>query len=521
MKFPLQSTVSIGKYVASQQRKGERYPLVLMLEPTLACNIACIGCGKIREYESNRARLTVEECLDSGLQCPAPVVSICGGEPLVYKGIEEVAAGMIEMGKTVELCTNALRLEQCLDWFEPSARMTFVVHLDGMREIHDYVCDYPGLWDIAVDAIKTARARGFRVTTNTTIFKETEVEDVIEMMRYLTDEVGIDGMLVAPGYQYSQIDPALTMTRSEHEEKFRAIRAAVRKHGYRWIATPIYQDFLTGERKLSCAPWGSITRNPYGWKGPCYLLTDGIFPTYEALLEGMEWEAYGPGNDPRCEHCGIHSGFEPSAAFESSKSLKETVRSMAWTLDGLTFACATTAEERVARRLGLSRRPRRRACGERRAGGAGRLVRSRGRAARRARRRRRASTRRVSSTRRARRCGKAARSACAARAAAVVLASDELVHDPAERRRLRESSGADAVDMESGVLAASGRLAGVLRAISDVPASAIEGVDSTVRADGRTDVAGLVRWVVAKRGRAIRSIRDALAALHALEEVLA
>ena len=305
MKFPLRSRRSRSASTSpSQQRKGERYPLVLMLEPTLACNIACIGCGKIREYESNRARLTVEECIDAGVQCPAPVVSICGGEPLVYKGIEDVVAGMIEMGKTVELCTNALRLEQCLDLFEPSPRLTFVVHLDGMREIHDYVCDYPGLWDIAVDAIKNARARGFRVTTNTTIFKETEVDDVIEMMRYLTDEVGIDGMLVAPGYQYSQIDPALTMTRAEHEEKFRAIRAAVRKHGYRWIATPIYQDFLTGERKLSCAPWGSITRNPYGWKGPCYLLTDGIFPTYEALLDGMEWEAYGPGNDPRCEHCG-------------------------------------------------------------------------------------------------------------------------------------------------------------------------------------------------------------------------
>ena len=232
MKFPLASTVSIGKYVAAQQRKGERYPLVLMLEPTLACNIACIGCGKIREYESNRARLTVEECLDSGLQCPAPVVSICGGEPLVYKGIEEVAAGMIEMGKTVELCTNALRLEQCLDWFEPSPRMTLVVHLDGMREIHDYVTDYPGLWDVAIEAIGTARARGFRVTTNTTIFKETEVDDVIEMMRYLTDEVGIDGMLITPNYQYSQINPTLTMTRSEHEEKFRTIRTTVRRHGY-------------------------------------------------------------------------------------------------------------------------------------------------------------------------------------------------------------------------------------------------------------------------------------------------
>jgi hopanoid biosynthesis associated radical SAM protein HpnH len=331
MKFPLRSTVQIGRYVASQ-RSQERYPLVLMLEPTLGCNIACIGCGKIREYESNKARLSVEECIDSGVQCPAPVVSICGGEPLIYKGIEEVVGGFLELKKNIQLCTNALRLEEMLERFTPNPRLTWVVHLDGMREIHDYICDYPGLWDIALGAIKSARAAGFRVTTNTTIFKETEVDDVLEMMRYLTDEVGIDGMLVAPGYQYSQIDPNLTMTRGEHEEKFRAIRAAARKHGYRWLASPIYQDFLTGERELPCTPWGSITRNPYGWKGPCYLLTDAIFPTYEGLMDGMEWERYGPGNDPRCEHCGIHCGFEPSATLATTASMKETVRSLAWTL---------------------------------------------------------------------------------------------------------------------------------------------------------------------------------------------
>jgi hopanoid biosynthesis associated radical SAM protein HpnH len=334
MKFPLAPTVQIARYVAQQQRKGERYPLVLMLEPTLACNIACIGCGKIREYESNKARLSVEECVDAGVQCPAPVVSICGGEPLVFKGIEDVVAGFMDLRKTVELCTNALRLEEFLDVFEPNSRLTFVVHLDGMREIHDYICDYPGLWDVAVGAIRKGRERGFRVTTNTTIFKETEPDEVIRMMDYLTNEVGIDGMLVAPGYQYSQIDPNLTMTRTEHEEKFRIIRSAARKSGYRWLASPIYQDFLAGDRKLPCAPWGSITRNPYGWKGPCYLLTDGIFPTYEALLDGIEWEEYGPGNDPRCEHCGIHSGFEPSAAFEAAGSVRETVRSAAWTLTG-------------------------------------------------------------------------------------------------------------------------------------------------------------------------------------------
>ena len=334
MKFPLRSTIQIGRYVAQQKKKGELYPLVLMLEPTLACNIACIGCGKIREYESNKARLTVDECIDSAVQCPAPVVSVCGGEPLIFKGIEDVVAGFLEMKKTVELCTNALRLVEFLDVFKPDPRLTFVVHLDGMREIHDYICDYPGLWDIAVDALRQARKAGFRVSTNTTIFKETSVEDVVEMMGYMTNEVGIDGLLIAPGYQYSQIDPALTMTRAEHEEKFRKIRAAAKEHSYRWLASPLYQDFLTGERTLPCAPWGSITRNPYGWKGPCYLLTDGIFPSYEALMEGIEWEMYGPGNDPRCEHCAIHCGFEPAAAFAATESIKETVRSMAWTFTG-------------------------------------------------------------------------------------------------------------------------------------------------------------------------------------------
>jgi hopanoid biosynthesis associated radical SAM protein HpnH len=331
MKFPLRSTVQIGRYVASQ-KKNERYPLVIMLEPTLGCNIACIGCGKIREYESNKARLTVEECLHSAVECPAPVISICGGEPLIFKGIEEVAAGFLEMKRNIQLCTNALRLVEMLDRFEPNPRLTFVVHLDGMEQIHDYITDYPGLWQIAIDAIKAARENGFRVTTNTTLFKETDVEDVIQMMDYLTNEVGIDGMLVAPGYQYSQIDPTLTMTRDEHEQKFRLIRAAARKNTYRWLASPVYQDFLTGERKLPCAPWGSVTRNPYGWKGPCYLLTDGIFPTYDALIDGIEWERYGPGNDHRCEHCGIHSGFEPSATIATTASVKETVRSLAWTL---------------------------------------------------------------------------------------------------------------------------------------------------------------------------------------------
>jgi hopanoid biosynthesis associated radical SAM protein HpnH len=165
MKFPLRSTVQIGRYVASQ--RGERYPLVIMLEPTLGCNIACIGCGKIREYESNKARLTVEECLQSAVECPAPVISVCGGEPLIFKGIEDVVGGFLEMKRNVQLCTNALRLVEMLPKFKPNPRLTLVVHLDGMKEIHDYICDYPGLWDVAVEAIKTARRSSRRRRSRT------------------------------------------------------------------------------------------------------------------------------------------------------------------------------------------------------------------------------------------------------------------------------------------------------------------------------------------------------------------
>ena len=359
MKFPLRSTVQIGRYVASQ-KDAERYPLVLMLEPTLGCNIACIGCGKIREYESNKARLTVEECLDSGVQCPAPVVSICGGEPLIFKGIEDVVDGFLEMKKNIQLCTNALRLEEMLDRFTPNPRLTWVVHLDGMREIHDYICDYPGLWDVAISAIKAARATGFRVTTNTTTFKETEVDDVIEMMRYLTDEVGIDGMLVAPGYQYSQIDPNLTMTRAEHEEKFRAIRAAVRKHGYRWLASPIYQDFLTGERMLALHALGIDHPQPVRLEGPVLpahrrdlpdlrsahrrhgmgALRAGERPALRALRHPLRLRALGDARDDR-ERQG--DGAEPrmDAALEAPADADRSRR------------CALEVEERLLRKGGV------------------------------------------------------------------------------------------------------------------------------------------------------------------------
>ena len=410
----------------------------------------------------------------------------------MFKGIEDVVAGFLELGKTIDLCTNALRLEEFLDVFEPDYRLTFVVHLDGMREIHDYICDYPGLWDVAVDAIRRAREAGFRVTTNTTIFKETAVEDVIEMMAFLTNDVGIDGMLIAPGYQYSQIDPALTMTRAEHEEKFRAVRAAVREHGYRWLASPIYQDFLTGERELPCAPWGSITRNPYGWKGPCYLLTDGIFPSYEALLEGIEWEHYGPGQRPALRALRHPLRLRAVGGVRGDEQRQGNGAEHGVDADGLTMACATTAEQRAARKAGLRTAlvglgakngiPQERVVSFGLAGGLGDLP--CGHRDRRDARRRRGRTRALGG-RPARRAGRTPGNA----------ARD----GPSDRRPGRAPSGrtrrtgADAVDLESGVLAASGRLAGCLRAVSDTPERTLHGLCNAVHDDGRYAWGGLVK----------------------------
>ena len=339
------------------------------------------------------------------------------------------------MGKNIDLCTNALRLEEFLDVFEPDPRLTFVVHLDGMREIHDYICDYPGLWDIAVDAIRRAREAGFRVTTNTTIFKETSVEDVIEMMAFLTNEVGIDGMLIAPGYQYSQIDPALTMTRAEHEQKFRAMRAAVREHGYRWLASPIYQDFLTGERELPCAPWGSITRNPYGWKGPCYLLTDGIFPTLRGAARGHRVGALRPGQRPALRALRHPLRLRAVRRVRGDGQRQGDRAEHGVDADGMTIACATSdggaggaarraanaAWSASARRDGF---PRGALVSFGLAGAlhdGSRLRRRARRGARRRRGRRNAS-------------GKAGRSASAAPRRARSSPRDRIVDDPAERR---------------------------------------------------------------------------------------
>ncbi len=336
MRFPLSLTRSMTSYLVKKRLSRQtRFPLVLMLEPLHACNLTCTGCGRIREYASTiKDTLSVQECLDSIDECGAPVVSICGGEPLIYRGIEELVAKTVEREKHVYLCTNGTTLEQKVAGFTPSSRLFINVHLDGMEATHDAAVERPGAFAKAVAGVKAAKQAGFQVCTNTTVYKETDMHEIAVLCEYLT-EIGVDGFMISPAYGYEAVQHAnpagaadIFLTRDEIRAKFRQAQKLLR--GFRLVTSPLYLEFLAGQRELTCAAWANPTRNIKGWKGPCYLITDAHYGTYRELVESTDWDRLGPGNDPRCEHCMVHCGFEPSAVLSANRHFRDMLRMALW-----------------------------------------------------------------------------------------------------------------------------------------------------------------------------------------------
>lgn len=338
MRFPLSLTRSMTFYMLRKKLFGSssKFPLVLMLEPLHACNLHCSGCGRIREYaETVNKQLTLKECLDSVTECGAPVVSICGGEPLLYSDIIELADQTLRLGKHIYLCTNGQLLTKKLDDFIQLSRQNrrvkkqlyWNVHLDGMKTTHDAIVEKSGAFEKAVEGIAAAKKAGFYVYTNTTLYKKTEIAELVELGQLLKN-IKIDGMMIAPGYGYETVgDESFFLTRQEIHEKFQMIRKML--NGFRITTTPIYFDFLCGERFLPCAAWANPTRNILGWKSPCYLITDKHYPTYRECLEQTDWSRIGHGNDPRCEHCMMHCGFEPAAVLFGNK-FRDLIRLAKW-----------------------------------------------------------------------------------------------------------------------------------------------------------------------------------------------
>ena len=339
MPVPVSQMTRVVRHVVSHRLRGvDRYPLVLMLEPLMRCNLACAGCGKIQHpVQVLRRQLTPQQCWDAAEECGAPIVSIPGGEPLLHPHIDEIVNGLIKQKRYVYLCTNAIKLEESLHLFKPSKYLAFSVHLDGPREEHDEAVCKDGVYDVAIAAIRAARKKGFRVTTNSTLFQTSQAESMGGMFDHLM-ELGVEGMMISPGYGYEKApDQDNFLDRQQTQKIFRRVLRD-RRRSWKFNQTPLFLEFLQGKYELDCTPWGNPTFNIFGWQRPCYLLDEGYCDSFQELMETTDWDAYGhQSGNSKCKNCMVHCGFEPTAVAETFGTWRgfwHTVRSvLGWNRD--------------------------------------------------------------------------------------------------------------------------------------------------------------------------------------------
>ncbi len=380
MRFPLALTAKIARHIIKHKlARTPRFAMVLQLEPLHTCNLTCTGCGRIREYSTNlKDMVPLDQCLQAANECDAPMVSVCGGEPLIYPKIEELISGLLEQGRVLYICTNGMfmrkkmrdylaaiyspelepKLKQLLDGklitdkeaetirksdeaarkkcvIRPTQWMYWNVHVDGLEFTHDLIVEREGVFKECVEAIKMAKIIGYQVATNTTVYKETDAQEIEDMFKYLSS-LEVDGHTISPGYDYDAAKKDMVKRLGRDPKEFFLTREMTRQKfakildwgkAFTIFGTPAYLEFLAGKRELPCSAWAIPTYNVRGWKAPCYVMTDGHYPTYAEMSEKVDWSKYGVddkgcGRDPRCENCMMHSGFEPSGALNSG--LKDT-----------------------------------------------------------------------------------------------------------------------------------------------------------------------------------------------------
>ena len=371
MRFPLALTAKIARHIIKHKlAKTPKFAMVLQLEPLHTCNLTCTGCGRIREYSTSlKDIMSLEDCLASAVECEAPMVSICGGEPLIYPKIEELVAGLHEQGRVIYICTNGMFMRKKMrDYLaahyspklepklakllagklisdkeaetirqaddkarakvtiKPSKWMYWNVHVDGLEYTHDLIVEREGVFKECIEAIKMAKIIGYQTATNTTVYKETDAKELEEMFEFLSS-LEVDGHTISPGYEYDAAKKDMVKRLGKQPEDFFLTRkmtrqkfAKIQEWGERFtiFGTPVYQEFLAGKRELTCTAWAIPTRNIKGWKAPCYLMTDGHYAGYQEMLREVKWEKYGVvdgvARDPRCKDCMVHCGYDPSGA---------------------------------------------------------------------------------------------------------------------------------------------------------------------------------------------------------------
>ncbi|RMB35749.1 hopanoid biosynthesis associated radical SAM protein HpnH [Sphingomonas sp. PP-F2F-G114-C0414] len=318
MSLPLSQIARIGAYTVKQHIKGGKYPLVLMLEPLLRCNLACAGCGKIDYPDAIlNQRLSYDECMAAIDDCGAPAVSIAGGEPLLHRDMPKIVKGYIDRKKFVILCTNALLMKKKINDYTPSPFFTWSIHLDGDQAAHDKSVCQDGVYDVAKDAIALAKAKGFRVQVNCTVFDGADPARTAAFF----DDMEANGVeiTISPGYAYERApDQAHFLNRERTKNFFRDVFSRG-NGGKAWTFTnsPLFLDFLAGNQTYECTPWSMPLRTVFGWQKPCYLVGEGYVPTFAELMEGTDWDEYGVGKYEKCADCMVHCGFEGTAATDA------------------------------------------------------------------------------------------------------------------------------------------------------------------------------------------------------------
>jgi len=380
MRFPFTLSAKIAAHIIGNKlKKVEKFALVLQLEPLHTCNLTCTGCGRIREYSTSlKDVMPLEDCLTSASECNAPMVSVCGGEPLIYPQIEELIQGLHKQGRIIYICTNGVFMRKKMREYlartynagttepvlkelqtkslitekeaaeirkgkndsrpsiAPSKKMYWNVHVDALEHIHDLIVEREGVFKECIEAIKMAKILGYQVATNCTVYKETDMNEIEHMFDFLSS-LGVDGHTISPGYEYDAAKADMIkrgkgkpedffLTRKMTQAKFSKIVEWGQK--YTLFGSPIYLEFLAGKRDLHCTAWAIPTRNVAGWKAPCYLMTDGHYPSYKEMLEKVDWDKYGVYDgvvrDPRCENCMTHCGYEPTPSLGIDKQPGDT-----------------------------------------------------------------------------------------------------------------------------------------------------------------------------------------------------
>ncbi|MDA2953545.1 MAG: adenosyl-hopene transferase HpnH [Thermoleophilia bacterium] len=329
---PVSLELGMATYIAKKHllERKEMFPFTLMLEPLELCNLACSGCGRIQEYKDVfDKRLTVEQCLQAAEDCGAPIVNIPGGEPLIHKQIGEIVQGIIDQGRFVYLCTNGILMDRAFEKITAQKRFAFVVHIDGMESVHDQAVDRAGVFKKATAHMREAIARGYRVCTNTTIFRGTQPQEYVDLFVHLK-EMGVEGCITSPGFDYASVtDQHQFLARTEAQELYSEVHARCEGLDIPFYNNPLFHEFLQGKREYRCSAWSMPTYTVQGWRSPCYMLADKHVDTIKELFEDTDWEAYGTGRDPRCANCLMHCGYEASTildAFSSPKDLLALAR---------------------------------------------------------------------------------------------------------------------------------------------------------------------------------------------------